>query len=397
MEKVFLVIFVSIFFSCHRKESHNSKPVIAGEPITKIKLSNNKADYFVERIHLSEFIDSVKFIKLETTEESLVGSITKVLFVDEKMVIINEMGGEIFLFDNNGNFIRKIANRGRGPGEYLNITSCNYNSERQILSIFSDVASKLLLYNLNGDFIKEVIFKTENGAAIRDIIDLSNGNYLGFNNLLSSMAGNCSGLWEMSSEGKFVRNLFKYDTEALYAHNPYYSNLWRLSDGTIAIRDPMYHDIYHYNEGEIKRYISYELNYDNQLSLTPENINDVKHVRCMTAQEGSNYIISHWIVLPADPELIPLFSLYDKRLNKIRFTEAFDDSEMDAIWPGGLVDSCMDNAVLSMLSGLRIIKLLSENSYSDNVKRALNNLIEGMREDEIENMNPILEILYLKN
>ena len=149
-----LFAFSLTVISCKQQQDYGIKPMVNNNSVVEIKLYNNRVDNNIEKIKLSEFIDSVKFVRLETKEESLISAVSSVIFVGEGIVIVDEIG-KILLFDNEGNYIRKIANRGRGPGEYLNITSCSYNSNEKALSIYDDYSKKLLLYSTSGEFIKE--------------------------------------------------------------------------------------------------------------------------------------------------------------------------------------------------------------------------------------------------
>ena len=346
----------------------------------------------MEIIRLSEFVDSVKFIKLETTDENLIKDISKILFIDDEIVVVDKMGGKIFVFDKNGNYTRKIANRGRGPGEYLSITSCNYDSDRQIFSIYDDNSCKLLLYYRNGEFIKESSIVTENGAAIDDVINLHTGNYLCYNSITTREVGNYSGLWEMDSDGNFVKNLFKYNTVVPFIYNPGHSNFSILTDGTIILRDAMYHDIYLYKDGDIKKYLSYNIKDDILYKYQGLVLAEEGYVFCMTSQIKSNYIINWW----KDKTFSTFFSLY-KEDDNIKFTDSFDDSDVnDAIWAQKMIDSNMNDALIVEISSMVILELLNNENTPQYLKNRIANLKGDKSEEEIENMNPILELLYLK-
>lgn len=59
-------------------------------------------------------------IKLETSDSSLIGSITKIIFYKNRFFILDRMiSKSLFVFDINGKFIAKTR-RGRGPGECVN-------------------------------------------------------------------------------------------------------------------------------------------------------------------------------------------------------------------------------------------------------------------------------------
>jgi hypothetical protein len=385
-----IVVFFSLV-SCKGEKDDGIKPIIGGKPVARIELFNNKADFPIEQINLSEFVDSVGFIRLETTEECLINNINSVFFIDEEIVIVDKMSGKILVFDNNGSYIRKIANRGRGPGEYLDITSCNYDSEKQMLSIYDDHNHKLLLYSIQNNFIKEIKIMTENNAPIRDMINLPEGHYLCYNE--TSNFGDYSGLWKIDSEGNFVESLFKYGDDFPSVYRTYYSYFQQLPDGSITIMDIVHNDIYNYKKGELRRYIAYEIENNKQYKNKGVRYTEDHYLYSSTAQNKGNYIIGFW----ADENSALILSFYDKKLNKMRFTEAFDDSDVDdAIWIYKMIDSNVNNALLIDLSSMFVTWMLKQEDTPAHTRDILNRLNSGMSEDEIEKANPIIEILYLK-
>jgi len=206
-----LILTFFLFTYCGEK-APGIKPDIVGKPVAEIMLYNIKVDYPIEEISFSEFIDSVKFIKLETTE--LCQNINSVLFINQEMIVLDKVRDNILVFDSDKNYIRKIAKKGQGPGEYLNIASCNYDNERETLIIHDNLGGKLLLYRTTGEFIKEISVKIAKGREIINIgaiINLPNGNYLCYNNALYKDFGKYSGLWEIDKDGNFVKNLLRYD------------------------------------------------------------------------------------------------------------------------------------------------------------------------------------------
>jgi len=396
MKNAVLLIFVLLFCSCHGEEDYGIKPTIDGKPIAKIQMYSNKADFPMEKINLSEFVDSVKFIRLETTEESLINNINTVFFVDDEVVIVDKMSGKILVFDNNGNYIRKIANRGRGPGEYLGITSCNYDNERRQLSIYDDSTHKLLLYDLLGNFIKEILIDTAKSAPmrapIRDMVNLPNGHYLCYNELISQEAGDCSGLWEIDSDGNFVRNIFKYDITIPFVYNRYYSYFQTLLDRTTAVRDILHNDIYYYKNGKIIKYISWDIMDNILMNYIGQDFSEETFSYCLTIQDKNGYVIGTWI----DKNGQPTYFRYNKNHNKIGFAETFDNSDIDAVWTHKVIDSNLNNALLIDLSSMSVTRMLKQESTPPHTKEILNRLNAGMSEAEIEKANPIIEILYLK-
>ena len=65
-------------------------------------------------------LDSLTYIPLETTDESLLESISKVIFKNNKFYVLDSHQGNqgLFVFSETGEFLRKVSGPGAGPGEY---------------------------------------------------------------------------------------------------------------------------------------------------------------------------------------------------------------------------------------------------------------------------------------
>jgi hypothetical protein len=70
---------------------------------------------------LSEIIDTVIYIPLETNKECLIGRIDKIIQHNNVFYICDRITNTLFLFDKNGKFKSKYNKIGRGPYEYLSL------------------------------------------------------------------------------------------------------------------------------------------------------------------------------------------------------------------------------------------------------------------------------------
>lgn len=119
--------------------------------IIPIEISN-------ESIDMSEIIDSVKLTRLETSEDCLIGHIDKIVFNGSYYYILDKNIRKILLiFDNNGNFIKKVGDIGKGPGEYLAPTDFIVNNSEIIL--IDGIGHKMIYYNILGEYQKSVNLK----------------------------------------------------------------------------------------------------------------------------------------------------------------------------------------------------------------------------------------------
>lgn len=101
---------LSISFSCSIP-----KKDIMNKGITLIQLSPEKNRKF----YLSEIVDSISFIPLETSNQSLLTDISKIDYDDGHYFVLNSQDKLVYTFDKDGNFKSIIANRGNAPGEIL--------------------------------------------------------------------------------------------------------------------------------------------------------------------------------------------------------------------------------------------------------------------------------------
>lgn len=106
-----------------------------------------------DTLRASNFADSVMYIPLETMQESLINNICGICLHDSFILVTCSNEG-LFLFRNDGKFIRKIGGKGSGPGEYIRI----FHAEvaRDTIYISSTGRRGFLRYKLNGDFCDEI-------------------------------------------------------------------------------------------------------------------------------------------------------------------------------------------------------------------------------------------------
>ena len=134
------VIGTTFFVGCARHGSNDSITCINRQEIEEEK-------------YLSSVFKNSKIIRLETTEESLIGHrINKIKKVNGNYFIsYNDLA--LVVFDNQGKFLYKIQREGNGPGEYIMLQDFDILPSGNI--VITD-SRKLLFYSSTGEFIKTV-------------------------------------------------------------------------------------------------------------------------------------------------------------------------------------------------------------------------------------------------
>lgn len=128
------------------------------------KQENNKRDDFspdlltesVDTLYYSAFVDSVKYIHLETSEDRLIGEINEAILTSDKIFILDKYKQTIWIFDQYGKYVDCISKRGNGPGEYVNICQIDYDKDMHAIAALDMWTKSILYYHINGDFIKKV-------------------------------------------------------------------------------------------------------------------------------------------------------------------------------------------------------------------------------------------------
>jgi len=103
------------------------------------------------KVPLSEIADNVVAIPLETADYCLLKRIDNIE-IFEGLYYVHDMRS-VFVFDQEGKFVRQIGKQGRGPGEYNQLFDfCINRTERQIYLIST---SFIHVFDIDGNFIKQ--------------------------------------------------------------------------------------------------------------------------------------------------------------------------------------------------------------------------------------------------
>jgi hypothetical protein len=130
-------------------------------------------EYLDPKYSEQKFIDfdSLEFVYIESTEESIISKIGKIIF-EENYFFIQDLGtNEIYIFNSKGKYEYKISSNGPGPGEYLNIDDFYYDGKIHVLD---GRQNKILTYEKTGVLDKEVKIQ----FLARKIHKLDNGNFV---------------------------------------------------------------------------------------------------------------------------------------------------------------------------------------------------------------------------
>lgn len=98
----------------------------------------------------SDYIDSVAYVPLETTDDCLMGDVGDILFVNNKIFLRDR--NTIFIFSRDGKFISKVSKLGRGHGEYSNLGYWDVNPTNDEISVYSGGNKMVFVYSIPAIF-----------------------------------------------------------------------------------------------------------------------------------------------------------------------------------------------------------------------------------------------------
>ncbi|MDR0559059.1 MAG: 6-bladed beta-propeller [Prevotellaceae bacterium] len=166
MKKILIIIFTGLLAGCAGRG--NERPRFSQEQIVQLGLDSVKLlnidrensvvldlnEFLSDKmIKTSEFIDSSTLIPLETTDESLIAEINKLICTEDRFFVFDsDIGQNVLIFSKEGKFIHKIP-KGGGPEDIVNPEDIAIDEKNQILIVHHKTG--LSFFDFNGKFIKK--------------------------------------------------------------------------------------------------------------------------------------------------------------------------------------------------------------------------------------------------
>ncbi len=152
MKKIFFCVgIIFVLFSC---TSDNGGEVASKVSVIKLPLEKSNMN-----LKMSDVVDSICYVSLETDTVCLVGQIDKLIPMDTAFIVVDkDIARSIYVFNREGRFIRKIGKSGPGPEEYLGIEDVCLDQEKGQIVILDLKSKHFLIYSLEGEFVKSIRF-----------------------------------------------------------------------------------------------------------------------------------------------------------------------------------------------------------------------------------------------
>ncbi|MDR2146367.1 MAG: 6-bladed beta-propeller [Tannerella sp.] len=155
--KYFISVLLIIFLcACSFNGNKRRQNSFVSNNIHILKLENKNIDL------LSNFVDSISFLPLKEEDDFLFATINKLIIKENYIYLLDVwVTNSLLVFDNSGNFVRKIGNRGGGPEDYVRLWDFDVDSTG--VQIYDRATKQILKYDVHGNFLqkKETPFRAD--------------------------------------------------------------------------------------------------------------------------------------------------------------------------------------------------------------------------------------------
>ncbi|MDR0955417.1 MAG: 6-bladed beta-propeller [Rikenellaceae bacterium] len=387
MKKLLVILFASTLMACGRGGGAGGGVIVF----------DYKTNYPASDLTLADVAD-VEFIPIGTSDDFLMSGITNAkageAYVSDQFVIYKDNNqGQLYVFDRQGNPIRKIGQKGRGPGEYLWIQHfVGVDEASDEVYIYDGMLDNLLVYSLTGEFKRD--FKIESNAYLGGMQLLNDEEIICFDQM------GYEGFFTVSrQDGKIVR---KFPIDLIpYAHDPdgrmAYPNLFANKNG-MTLFDLRTDTIYRMtNEGEMIPTLVDITKYP-----SPSELYGPDNAQFLPLFETERYIMGNILTMPwITPDVKGKNYVYDKQKGRW-FTLAGEDSfsirELGMAKLGiGAINGQLniERCARTLNPGYATI-LLQPGNLLENRDKWESKELEAVLKGVTENDNPILMLITFK-
>ena len=419
MNKLINVIILVLFSSCSGKQT-TQQVQDENKQLEKsfytIDLSKDFSGSDNQTLLLSDIVEDVEYVKLETTDNCLVGSSWSacIFATDEDIYVLNKYSDEkLFCFNRKtGKFISQIGSIGQGPKEMIN--PCFVFAKDSLVYVTSSSMDKIYVYTNENQFVRSVPFCKDRSSfedGVGQTISVIDHQYIirhpgqlqsqfNYNQYIAAevIDMNSNRLFAMRDTSDVYGIMLTLDWDPVRWYYKGNINFYNEPDRTVyAVTKDSIIPRYHFNLG------------DNKLPITTERMTKefLKYIKFKSFRETEDYLYLYW-----SQNQKGYFARFNKK------TETLDVQEQEKFWgifwvirvPGleNDIDGCnrdvdfirlMDeqSSIMVMISStekedyIKVLKESQEVKFPEKRQQLLK-LLEEMGEED----NQILAIYKLK-
>ena len=327
---VFLLATAS-FSACSSSPKQESQEVNtpSEKSFYELDLSKDFSGSDNQTLLLSDIVENVEYVKLETTDDCLLDSYVSLFTTDEDIYALNKnyTNEELFRFDRKtGRFISQIGSIGQGPKEMIKPSFVF--AKDSLVYVSSNISEKVYVYTNENQFVRSVPFCKDRSSfedGIGETISVIDHQYivrhpgqlqsqLNYNQYMAAevIDMNSNRLFAMRDTSDVYGIMLSLDWDPVRWYYKGNINFYNEPDRTVyAVTKDSIIPRYHFNLGDNKWPVKSE-------KLTMEYI---KHIKFKSFRETEDYLYLYW-----NQREKGYFARFNKK------TETLDVQEQEKLW-----------------------------------------------------------------
>lgn len=350
-------------------------------------------------VNLSDIAIDVEYIPLQTTGNSLIERIGKIITCENRIYIKN--GLEVMCFDKEGHFLYKLDKSGRGPGEYTFIIDFDISSDNKTLLVLSSL--KILEFKNTGTefaFLKSINLKRPSPSKL-DMVPGTNNVLLSIDPL-GGYEASLSVLINLNGDTLYFKpNCYKYEKIDKMTIVHIWESLHYKFNNSVCFREEFSDTIFSVN-GKSNNFIPILILDSHGKILPPKGKGDREYAKRHSGEFTFVYTIlevPRYIIYLYEHNLSKYKVIYDKSVNK-KFEIELKNALKDDLSGGPNFDPnfCNEGKLYSSVEALTLKKYVASEDFAKVRVRDLKKKdgLKALADKLNETDNPVLIIVTPK-
>jgi len=137
-----LLVLTLLFHSCMQREA---------PPGVEYTIDLEATVLREEKLFLEDITREILIVPLEARPECMISRGIRQIALTPEGILVLDRESNLFLFDTTGNYIRKIGNPGKGPGEFMGIAAFSWSEENRLIYVLDNRGRKLMAFDPEGE------------------------------------------------------------------------------------------------------------------------------------------------------------------------------------------------------------------------------------------------------
>ena len=197
--------------------------------------------------NVQDTLFDVKYIKLETTDTCLLGTIGQIeTFSDSLLLVLDINNSYLYAFNQKGKYLTHIGKKGEGPGEYIKLSSFFIDKQRNRIGLLDIGKQKVIFYQITDfSFQSEMDFPFETSCCTVSEEGYMLWNSTGYGsdrtgNAYFILTDSTGTILQTAVEKQFKsgyslgdpRNVYTFQGKN-YAYSPFNLSVWKIENDSI--------------------------------------------------------------------------------------------------------------------------------------------------------------------